>query len=1054
MRNSTPLARRLLLPTLLATAPLLAAAHPVLAAAAAAENPAGVLADITITGRVNDEKGQGLPGVTVIVKGTTNGATTDPDGKFAITAASSATLVISSVGYVSQEVAVAGHATLTVQLVPTTQDLNEVVVTGYQSQRKADLTGAVAVVKPEEIKSMTSSNVVNNLQGRVPGVQITTDGSPNGNSTVRIRGIGTLGNNDPLYVIDGIPTKDGIGQINQNDIESIQVLKDASAASIYGSRAGNGVIIITTRKAKTGVTRVNFSTFATIQTPGPHLQVLNTQDFGRVYGQAALNDGGIPALPYYNFQTSVDASGRRTLTGVTVPEFIDAAKTQRASDTDWFKETQRNALIQSYNLDISSGGEHGGVLFSLNYYKNEGTLKFTDANRWTARLNSDYGLLGDRLKVGENLTLVRSQFATVDINNVRDRSTQLPSIVPVRTVDGLGWGGPVAGMGDRDNPLRILTDNQQNRTSAYRIFGNAFADAEIIKGLHLRSSFGIDYFLSQQYDFYKNFQAGFLSNTNNRLTLTDGTGGNWVWQNTLNYNLKVGDKHQLDFLVGTERISYTSRSEYASRSNYANEDPSYVTLDTGTGRITNGGSGTGYRLASYFGKVNYSYADKYLLSGTLRRDGSSRFGTDNQFGIFPAISGGWRLSEENFLKNNVSQISDLKLRVGWGQTGNQDIANFASRNLYQSVLGTVDPNFTYDIGTAYDIYGNDTNLPAGYRRVQQANPNLKWETTTQTNLGADFGFLDNKITGSVDYFIKKSTDIIVNLPFLGVIGEGGDQFVNGASIENRGWEFLLGYQNRLANGVSYNVTGNLSTYRNELTYLPDAVINAYGGNSATDTRLGHSINAIYGYQADGLFQNASEVSGAPTQVGAAPGRIRYKDLNGDGKIDNLDQRWITEAVPNFNYGLNLGASFKGFDIQVFLQGVQGLYANNNSKFRTDFASLASGENYGARLLDAWSPTNTGSSIPALTLINTNNEGRASTYFIENASYLKLRNVQVGYNLPTALVSKIRLQSIRVYVQGQNFLLAKSKQWSAADPEVTTYQYPIPHIFTTGLNVSF
>jgi TonB-linked SusC/RagA family outer membrane protein len=1063
MRPSVLLARRLLVPTLLATVPMLASARPVdvnvalnkTAFRRAVPTPL-ILADVRVSGQINDEKGQGLPGVTVLVQGTTNGVTTDAEGKFTITADDKATLVISSVGYVTQQVAIAGRTTVTVALVPSSQDLDEVVVTGYQTQRKADLTGAVSVVKVGEIQEMTSQNVANNLQGRVPGVQITTDGSPAGNATVRIRGYGTLlsGNNDPLYVIDGIPTKDGINQINQNDIENIQVLKDASAASIYGSRAGNGVIIITTKKAKKGVTQVNFSTFFTLQTPGPHLKTLNAADYGRVYWQAATNDGSTPNLPYYSFQSHLGPDGKPVLDQVIIPEFIDAAKTQRSANTDWFKETQQNALIQSYNLNVSNGGEHGGVLFSLNYYDNTGTLKYTGANRMTARINSDYGLLGNKLKIGENLTLVKSQQTEFDLNNIRDRSSQLLSIVPVHTVDGVGWGGPVAGMSDRDNPLRLLTDNQQNRSNTGRAFGNAFADLEVIKGLHLRSSIGIDYSIFKFTNLYKTYTAGFLSNANNQVTNTNRFFGNWVWQNTLNYHLDLGGgKHQLDFLAGAERISYHFEETTASRTNFATEDPNYIILDAGTANVSNSGVASGYRLASYFAKVNYAFADRYLLSATLRRDGSSRFGVDNQFGLFPAVSGGWRLSEETFLKDNVKAISDLKLRAGWGQTGNQDIANYASRGLYQSVLGIADPNFTYDVGTAYDIYGNDANLPSGYRRVQQANPNLKWETATQTDVGADFGLFDNKITGSVDYYVKNTKDILVNLPFLGAVGEGGDKFVNGASVQNKGWEFVLGYQNRLANGLTYNISGNLSTYRNKLTFLPPEVINAYGGNGLDVTRLGHSVNAVYGYVADGLYQTTAEAAAGPTQVGAGPGRIRYKDLNGDGKIDNFDQTWITEAVPDFSYGLNLGGSFKGFDLQIFLQGVQGIYAYNNSKFRTDFA-FVQGENLGSRTLDAWSPTNTGSTIPALTLINTNNEARSSTYFVENASYLKLRNVQLGYNIPTPLVSKIKLQGIRIYVQGQNLFTVKSKQFTGPDPEVTIYQYPIPHIFTTGLNVTF
>jgi TonB-linked SusC/RagA family outer membrane protein len=1019
-------------------------------------------ADRPITGRVTDDKGEGLPGVTVLVKGTNLGTNTDMDGKFTVNVPEGATLVFSFVGYKTQEVAVGSQSNVTAQLVTDAAALDEVVVTGYQVQRKADLTGAVSVIKSDEVRDLPSSNPVKNLQGRVPGVSITTDGSPAGNSTVRIRGIGTLGNNDPLYVIDGIPTREGIGQINQNDIESIQVLKDASSASIYGSRASNGVIIITTKKAKKGVTRVDFSTFLTVQTPGPHIKMLNTLDYGRVYGQAAINDGITPNLPFYNFQTHTGANGRLVLDGVSVPEFIDAARTMRSADTDWFSEIQRNAFLQSYNLNISNGGERGGVLFSVNYYDNKGIIKTSEYNRWTARLNSDYNFFNGRLKVGQNLTVAKTQETilptndpnTPGINFIRDRASQLPSIVPVRTVDGVGWGGPVSGISDRDNPVRLLVDNEQNKANTGRAFGNAFADLEVIKNLHLRTSFGIDYSLYRYREIYKTYTAGYLSEANNRVTVNDRFYGNWVLQNTLNYNLNLGGKHQLDFLLGNERIGYYDESSYASRTNFASESLDYAYLDAGTLNKDNGGSATAFRLASYFAKVNYSFNDKYLLSGTIRRDGSSRFGVNNQFGIFPAVSGGWRISEEAFIKDNAPQISDLKLRAGWGQTGNQDIANFASRGLYQSLLGTLDPNFTTDKGTAYDIYGTNSNLPSGYRRIQQANPNLKWETTTQTNLGLDFGFLDNKISGTIDYFIKNSTDILVNLPYPAVVGEGGDKFVNGASLQNKGWEFLLAYQNKLANGLTYNIAANLSTYRNEVTYLPDEVINAYGGNGQDVTRLGHSINAVYGYVADGLFQNAAEVAGAPTQVGAGPGRIRYKDLNNDGKIDNFDQTWITEAVPNYSYGLNVGANYKGFDLQMFFQGVQGLNAYNNIKFRTDFAGLAAGENWGQRTLDAWTPTNTGSTIPAVSLINNNAENRSSTYFIENASYMKLRNLQLGYSLPNTLVEKVKLQGIRVYVQAQNVFTIKSKEYTAPDPEVTNYQYPIPRIFTTGLNVTF
>ncbi|MDO7851481.1 SusC/RagA family TonB-linked outer membrane protein [Hymenobacter convexus] len=1037
----------------------LLAGGPALATEAPAAHPAALApaADRPISGRVTDEKGAGLPGVTVLVKGTSLGTTTGPDGSFALTAPDNATLVLSFVGYKTQEIAMGTQATFAVQLANDAAELDEIVVTGYQTQKKADLTGAVAVVKVDEVKDLPSNNVARNLQGRVPGVNITTDGAPDGNVSVRIRGIGTLGNNDPLYVIDGIPTKDGINQINQNDIESIQVLKDASAASIYGSRAGNGVIIITTKRAKKGVNKVDFNTFFTFQGPGKQPKLLNTEQYGRVLWQAAINDGVTPPTQLYTYQQHNDASGRPVLDRVIVPEFIGPDQTQRAADTNWFNEIQQNSLAQSYNLNLSTGGEKGGALVSLNYFDNKGVIKYSEFERFTGRINSDYNFFGGRLKVGENLTLVRNMQTYGEDRQARGLAVLSLPIVPVRTVDGVGWGGPVSGIADRNNPVRILEDNRQNKAYNNRAFGNFFADLEVVKGLHLRSSFGLDYNLFTFRGMYKPYKSGYLNNPESRVSNTSRVFGNWVWQNTLNYNLTLG-RNQIDFLAGTERISYDYEETFATRTGFAITDPNFMYLDAGTGVQNNGGYSSAYRLASYFGKINYAFADKYLVSATLRRDGSSRFGKDNQFGLFPAVSAGWRLSEEGFIKDNARFVSDFKLRAGWGQTGNQDIAYNAARSLYRPNYGS-DPTWDPDTGTAYDINGNKSGLlPSGFQRFQQGNDRLKWETTSQTNLGVDFGFLENQLSGSVDYFVKNTKDILVNLPYPAVVGEGGGQFINGASLRNKGWEFLLNYQKKLSNDLAFNISGNLSSYRNEVTYLPAAAVNAYGGNGQDQTILGRSIGSVFGYVTDGLFRTAEEVTNSPTQTGKGLGRIRYQDLNGDGKIDAKDQTWISNGNPDFSYGLNLGASYKGFDVQVFLQGVQGLKVYSDTKFRTDFSSLTSGENWGQRTLDAWTPANPDSNIPAVSLINNNNEGRTSTYFLENGSYLKLRNVQLGYSLPAGLISKLRMTQARVYVQGQNLLAFYQKKgdgaYTAPDPEVQTFGYPIPVTFTTGLNISF
>ncbi|TYZ05791.1 TonB-dependent receptor [Hymenobacter lutimineralis] len=1056
MKETVPFVRQAVLLSMLAAGPL--ALHlPVQAATLRYAGATARLAETPISGRVTDDQGAGLPGVTVVVKGTAIGTSTGPNGEFSLSVPDNATLIFSFIGYKTQEVSAAGRTSFSVKLATDVAALDEVVVTGYQVQRKADLTGAVAVVKVDEVKDLPSGNIMRNLQGRVPGVSINTDGAPDGNVSVRIRGLGTLGNNDPLYVIDGIPTKDGINQLNQNDIESIQVLKDASAASIYGSRAGNGVIIITTKKARKGVNRVEFSTFATLQHPRELAPMLNTQEYGRTYWQAAVNDGLTPSSPLYTFRSHTDSNGRPVLDEVVVPEFIDADQTQRAADTNWFEEIQQRSLIQSYNVNLASGGERGNALFSLNYYDNDGVVKYSNFKRFTGRLNSDYSFLDGKLKVGENLTMARSRQSYGEDRQALGVSVLQLAIVPVRTVDGVGWGGPVNGIADRQNPVRLLEDNKQNYGATNRAFGNAFADLELVKNLHLRTSFGIDYSLFSQRSLFKRYKSGYLSDNLNRLVNVERTFGNWVWQNTLNYSLTLG-KSQLDLLAGTERISYTFTEISAQRTGFAIEDLDYAYLDAGSANKDNGGFASAYRLASYFGKVNYAFNERYLASVTLRRDGSSRFGKENQFGVFPAASAGWRISEESFLKDNVALVSDLKLRAGWGQTGNQDIAYDAAYSLYRPVYGT-DPTWDPDQGTAYDIAGNKAGaLPSGYRRFQQGNDQLKWETTTQTNIGLDFGLLQNKLTGSVDYFVKNTKDILVKPPYLAVVGEGGDRFVNGASIENKGWEFLLGYQNELAgSGFAYNITGNLSSYRNQVTALPREVINAYGGNGQDVTIIGQPFGSRYGYVAEGLFQSQGEVDTHATQVGAGPGRIRYRDLNGDGKIDNFDQTWITSNQPDFIYGLNLGASYKGFDVQLFWQGVQGLEVYNETKFRTDF-SYVTGENWGKRVLDAWTPENNGSTIPAVSLLNQNNELRQSSYFVENGSYLKLRNAQLGYSVPQHLAGRLRLQQVRLYVQGTNLLTFKDRKgpnaYTSLDPEIQTFGYPIPLTFTTGLNVTF
>jgi len=1006
----------------------------------------------TVTGTVLDgDTGQGLPGVNVAIQGTTTGTMTDGEGKFTLRANTDQILVFSFIGYKSMLEQVGGRSVIDVTMVPDLAALDEIVVTGYTTEQKKDLTGSVAVVKMSEIRNIPTANPMRALQGRLPGVTVTNDGAPGGGATVRIRGIGTLGNNDPLYVIDGMPTKNGLEQINPADIESMQVLKDASAATIYGSRAANGVIIITTRRARAGYRRVTFNSAVSAQRYNSKIEMLNTEERARVYWQGAVNNGTDPnAHQIYKYDWAT-VDGTPVLNQVILPEFIDAQQTMRPANTNWYDEISRTSILQSYDVSIENGNENSSTLFSLSYFDNKGIVRESQSKRYTMRLNSEYNFLNKRLKVGENLNVTHFVNTLIPTGDVLYSALVQQSIVPVHAVSG-GWGGPAPGMNDRHNPVRLIEDNAHNTGYFVRAFGNVYADLEVIPNLHARTSFGLDYQTNYERTLRKSYVSGFLVDPSNQVRTRQDVSGNWVWQNTLTYSLTRG-VNAFNFLLGTEMIRYVSQDFWGTRRGYAMENIDYGYLDAGSTDKDNGGSGSSNALLSQFAKINYAYADRYLASVTVRRDGSSRFGPDNRYGVFPALSLGWRLSEENFLKDNVTFISDLKLRYGYGETGNQEIDNNGIRTLYAAIYGS-DARERFDNASAYDITGKNTGqLPSGYTLTQRGNTGLKWESTKQHNFGVDFGILDDRFTGSVDYFIKNTSDILIKPAYLGTVGEGGSRWVNGASMENTGWEFILSYTESFGE-LGVTLTGNVSSYRNKITKLPAEVLTSYAGNGTDKIILGRSVNSMFGYVADGIFQNQAEVEAhADQQGGEDIGRIRYRDLDDNGIINDRDRDYIGLKDPKFSYGLNASLTFRNFDFTFFLQGVQGHDVDNTYKSLTDFPMLWSGSNWGRRTLGAWTPQNTGSSIPAITLVNTNNEGRFSTYFIEKGSYLKLRNIQLGYTLGDA-VQRIKAKSLRVYIQANNLATIKSKTYTAPDPENPGNAYPIPVMYTAGLNVTF
>lgn len=1011
-----------------------------------------------VTGSViSSDDGELLMGVSILEKGTSNGLTSNADGKFSINLTSSpAVLVFSMVGMIPQEVEVTNGTVLNIKMKNDAYSLGQVVVTGYTSQKKADLTGAVSVVNVEDMLSVPENNPMRALQGRVAGMTVTSDGNLSGTSTVRIRGIGTMNNNDPLYVIDGIPTKGGMHELNSSDIESIQVLRDASAASIYGSRAGNGVIVITTKQGKKGKIRVSFDSFLTSARYGKVVDMMNTKQFGEAQWQAMINNGTDPNTNNigYVYNYSYDANGSPVLNGITIPKYIDArdgTNTMLSSDTDWFDAITKNGLAQSYNLSVSNGTENGNYYFSLGYFDNQGTIKETYFQRISARINSSYNLLDNIVTIGENFTLNHTSELQAP-GGVLDLALMALPILPVTKSDG-DWASVTSGMLDRDNPARVLDANKDNPYSYWRLFGNAYIDIKPIKNLTIRSNFGLDY--SNYYQRYLTYSfTGRLGSDLTSSKLIQNHFMKWTWSNIATYNMEIG-KHRIDYLLGTELNYQNDISFSAEKRTYELEDPDYMWPSAGVGEAFATGGATGYRLVSFFGKADYVYNDRYLASVTLRRDGSSRFGKENRYATFPAFSAGWRISEESFMENTKDIVSDLKLRAGWGQTGNQEIDNYANRTLIvANYLG--DTGGGINSGTAYDIYGNNSGLlPSGYQINQRANDKIKWETTTQTNIGLDFGLFGQSLYGSVEYYIKNTKDILILPPYLAAIGEGGNQWINGASMENKGFEFSVGYRGKTAFGLSYDFTGNISSNKNKVTKLPESVVNSYGGNGTTDNILGRPINSYYGYIADGLFRTQDEVDSHTDQTGKGLGRIRYLNVYDDDVIDEKDRTWIGNPFPDFEYGLNIYLEYKNFDFTAFFQGIYGNEVINNVKKFTDFWAVDQlGANKGVRLLDSWSINNQGSDIPAISYSDLNNEKRFSSYFVEPGSYLKLRNLQLGYSIPSSIIQKIKLEKARFYVSGQNLLTLKSKDFTGVDPENPNLAYPISTTYTVGVNVSF
>ena len=1032
-----------------------------------------ILGQAQVKGTVTSlDDGMPLPGVSIIISGTTQGVTTDFDGNYVFeNVDKNATLVFTYLGFKTQQVKINGRTILNVIMEVNTTSLNEIVVTGYSKERKVDITGAISVVKVDAIEgqSRSSGNAMQALQGRVPGLFIEKSGDPTGAaSNILIRGITTLGDNSPLYVIDGVPTKrpEVFASLNPDSIESIQVLKDASASSLYGSRAGNGVIVVSTKSGAKGErVTISFNSNVSIQSEKKQrYEMMNSLQRGQVLFQASVNDRADPNAGYgsiYNFDWNGDFNNP-VLNSLTTQPFVGGDTNVPVGDTDWQKEMYDTGFLYNNEVTISASSEKSSVMMNFGYLKNTGMLKYTNYDRFSTKLNAKTKLFNDKVRVGVNTQFFTSNETLVspDVGSAPTTGLAITLAPTIPVYDSNGeFAGPIgAGYSDRNNPLLMQYLNRWDNAKKNSFFGNVFVEIDLLKGLTFKTNAGLDFSDFKRKDIEQKVNNGFITRSNNRLIIDTNKFSSLVFSNTLNYDLELGENHRFSVLLGYEYIRNDFDTFVAQADDFPFETEEFFVLNAATGARTSRGFSTANTTVSQFGKINYAYSDKYLASFTLRRDGSSRFGVDNRFGVFPAATVGWRVSNEDFFpKNDV--VSRLKLRAGYGVVGNQEIGDGARFGLFETRYGPnqnlYSPDFFnvyYNVGTAYDINGNNTGtLPSGFVRIQSENKNLSWEETAEYNYGIDFSLFNNKITGSFDYYTRKTKGILRAPRTIATQGEGANTVLNIANTSGQGWELALGYDKTFDNGFTFGISTNVSHFADKITKLNKGGETDFGG-TVDNSIIGRSVFSIFGYRTDGLFQSQEDVNNSPTQDLARPGSIKYVDINGDGVIDVDDRDWIGTTLPELEYGVTINLAYKNFDLSLFGSGVTNRIGQDPYVFWNNFASGR--ENGGVGLLNAWTPENTNTDVPSATLAF--NDTRASDYTFRKNSYFKLRNLQIGYSLPKDIISRIGgMTSARFYLQGENLFWITHKDYIGPDPERTDVnRIPVPTTISLGFNLNF
>ncbi len=1055
-----------------------------------------------VSGTVADADGP-LPGATVVEKGTTNGTTTDINGTFTLTVqAKEPIIVVSYTGYQTIEAGIGAQSSISLLLQPSESVLTEIVVTGYTVETRKQATSAVATVKTRDLKAVPSGNVEQQLQGRVSGLTVISNGQPGTNSQVRIRGFGSFFGNQPLYIVDGVPTQN-VDFLSPDDIDNTTVMKDASSASIYGARAAGGVIVLTTKKGAKKPQRVKVSYDALMgwTDPGTGSEILNPQEqadwtwkalgnAGQPLSHPQYGSGATPTLPDY-----INVGGLAGLSASQVDLNAELAKYNVNPDngsvyqvvkanktgTDWYDAITRTAPMTRHNLGFQGSTESARYYIGMSLQNQSGILLNNDFKRYTFRANTEFDVFKN-FRVGENLQFtyrsVLGQLGGGSGANVSQDENpilgafRMPSIIPV--YDELrGYAGTAAkGFNNPRNPVAERDGIKDNRGNNVTGFGNVYAEYDLMKGLTLRTSLGGNYYSYGGYGYNRRTYENSENNSSFGYDEYYGNGYSWVFTNTAQYKKEFG-QNSLEVLVGQEALSDgNGRNISASGLDPFSLDPNYITLSTVSNRNVNSSNNTHWNYLSLFSRVHYGLQDKYYVTGVVRRDGSSRFGTSTRYGVFPGVSAAWRVSGEEFMKD-ISWVDDFKIRGGWGQMGNDNPVNPSNQfSLYASSLSN----------SAYDITGSNGNVANGFYQSQVGDPNAKWEVSTTSNVGFEALLWKGKLDVIIDLWKKKTSELLFNPPLASVLGSfPSAPFKNVAEMDNKGIDLQIVNKGKFSSKVGYELTLTSSFLDNKIVKI-DEGIDYFDVNPASNrlagtmvrNQVGYSISSFYGYKVLGLFQSQAEADAAPEQLGAGAGRFRYADLNGyddagkltgapDGKIDAADRTYIGSPVPKFTGGANLKVTFGQFDVETYLYTSIGNKIFHLAKWFQDFYPSFKGAAISSRVKDSWSPDNTGSENPIFEDVsNFSTNTQPNSWYVEDGSYLRIQNLTFGYTLSDSMMKRWKVSRARVFASTNNLLTVT--KYKGLDPSVggaadTNFgidvgNYPITRSVVVGLGITF